>query len=159
MMNTDSGVPIVETQMLIRKPVRLVFQAFVDPEITTSFWFTKASGKLEAGETVVWEWEMYGVSTEVFVKEIIPDKRISIVWGNPKTTVDFEFSAISNNATYLVIRANGFTQTGEELVQVLKDNTGGFTTLLDGAKAFLEYGIKLNLVADKFPKEVTEPRK
>jgi len=31
------------------------------------------------------------------------------------------------------------------------NNTGGFTTVLDGLKAYLEHHIKLNLVADKFP--------
>lgn len=30
------------------------------------------------------------------------------------------------------------------------DTTGGFTTVLDGLKAYLEHGIKLNLVEDKF---------
>lgn len=35
----------VEAQMLIRKPVEQVFQAFIDPAITVHFWFTKSSGK------------------------------------------------------------------------------------------------------------------
>ncbi|MEO6905534.1 MAG: polyketide cyclase, partial [Ginsengibacter sp.] len=60
----------VEAQMLIRKPVTLVFQAFIDPAITTNFWFTKSSGQLETGKTITWEWEMYGISTNVLVKEI-----------------------------------------------------------------------------------------
>ena len=33
--------------MLIRKPVAEVFEAFVDPDITAKFWFTKGSGRLE----------------------------------------------------------------------------------------------------------------
>ena len=69
---TKKSTPTVEAQMLIRKPVSIVFQAFLDPKITTNFWFTKASGPLEAGKTVIWEWEMYGHSTAVSVKEIIP---------------------------------------------------------------------------------------
>jgi hypothetical protein len=39
---------------------------------------------------------------------------------------------------------------------VIKDNTGGFTTVLDGLKAFLEHNINLNLIMDKFPKEVSQ---
>ncbi len=31
-----------EAGMLIRKPVEQVFEAFINPEITTSFWFLKA---------------------------------------------------------------------------------------------------------------------
>ena len=47
-------VPIVKTGMLIRKPVADVFEAFVDPDVTTKFWFTKSSGRLEAGKQVRW---------------------------------------------------------------------------------------------------------
>ncbi|HTE20952.1 MAG TPA: polyketide cyclase, partial [Armatimonadota bacterium] len=39
-------VPVVKTGMLIRKPVAVVFEAFVNPEITAQFWFTRGSGRL-----------------------------------------------------------------------------------------------------------------
>ncbi|WP_257668016.1 SRPBCC family protein [Parapedobacter tibetensis] len=146
--------PCVEAQMLIRKPAKLVFEAFIDPEITKNFWFTKGSDKLEAGKTINWEWEMYNVSTQVLVKEIIPNKKISIDWGEPATSVDFEFQSIDVDSTYVVITHYGFLTTGAELLTEINDNTGGFTTVLDGLKAYLEHGINLNLIADKFPKEV-----
>jgi uncharacterized protein YndB with AHSA1/START domain len=145
----------VETQMLIRKPVTKVFEAFIDPAITANFWFTKSSGKLEVGKTITWEWEMYGISTHVLVKEIDPNRKIVIEWGNPATTVSFEFNPLSEDKTYVVIYNYGFRETGSDLVAVIKDSTGGFTTVLDGLKAYLEHNIKLNLIADKFPKEVS----
>lgn len=141
--------------MLIRKPAAVVFQAFIDPAITTHFWFTKSSGPLEAGKTVTWEWEMYGVSTNVLVKEIIPHKFISTEWGNPATTVDYSFTALTDDTTYVVIKNYGFKETGDDLLQVIKDSTGGFTTVLDGLKAYAEHAVKLNLIADKFPKQVS----
>ena len=61
---------VVTTQMLIRRPVADVFEAFVNPAITTKFWFTKSSGPLETGKTIRWDWEMYGVSAEVTVKAV-----------------------------------------------------------------------------------------
>jgi len=143
--------PIVETQMLIRKPVYEVFQAFINPEITTNFWFTKSSGNLEEEKIITWEWEMYNVSANVKVKKIVQNKSISIVWDEPNTTVDFEFTELTKDTTYVVIKNYGFSQTGDELIEAIKNNTSGFTTVLDGLKAYLEYGIKLNLVADKFP--------
>jgi uncharacterized protein YndB with AHSA1/START domain len=146
----------VETQMLIRKPVSVVFQAFIDPAITTNFWFTKSSGQLETGKTITWEWEMYGISTNVLVKEIDPNRKIIIEWGTPATTVSFEFNPLSDNTTYVVIKNYGFEQTGNDLMAVIKDSTGGFTTVLDGLKAYLEYNIRLNLIGDKFPKEVSQ---
>jgi uncharacterized protein YndB with AHSA1/START domain len=56
------NAPVVKTEMRIRKPVAQVFEAFVDPAITSRFWFTKASGRLEPGKPgnkVRWDWEMY----------------------------------------------------------------------------------------------------
>ena len=91
----DSTVPIAKAQMLIRKPVAEVFEVFVDPAVTTKFWFTRSSGRLEAGKEVQWDWEMYGVSSQIKVKEIERNKRILIVWsGDPSsTTVEWVFTS------------------------------------------------------------------
>ena len=70
-------VPVSKTGMLIRRPVADVFEAFISPEITTKFWFTKSSGRLEAGRQIQWEWEMYNVSALVTVKVIEQNKRIA----------------------------------------------------------------------------------
>jgi uncharacterized protein YndB with AHSA1/START domain len=142
----------VEAQMLIRKPIEDVFEAFVNPEITTQFWFTKSTGKLEEGMTVTWEWEMYGVRSDVKVNEIIRNQLIKTEWGNPSTHVDYEFRQMEKG-TFVVIKSYGFAQTGEDLLKTVNDNTGGFTTVLDGCKAYLEHGIKLNLIEDKFPQK------
>ncbi|MDP4283893.1 MAG: SRPBCC family protein [Bacteroidota bacterium] len=156
---TANKTSTVETQMLIRKPVGLVFQAFIDPEITTNFWFTKSSGILEPAKTIIWNWEMYGVSTNVLVKEIIQNKKIVTEWGNPATKVDYEFIPLTKDSTYVIIKNYGFKEKGDKLIQIIKDSTGGFTTVLDGLKAYLEHNIKLNLVGDKFPKEISQHRK
>lgn len=154
-----NDIPTVECQMMIRKPVSKVFQAFIEPAITTKFWFTRSSGPLEKDKTITWEWEMYNVSCEVEVKELIPDKKISILeWDKPAKTggykiTDFEFEALTDATTYVVIKMYGFQETGMDLIQAVKDNTGGYTTVLDGLKAWLEFGIELNLVRDKFSKE------
>ncbi len=145
-----------EAQMLIRKPVEVVFDAFIDPSITQNFWFTKGSDRLEVGKTIFWEWEMYNVSTKVIVKEILPNKKISIEWGEPATSVDFEFKTLREGSTYVTIKHFGFSQTGDELLEVIKDSTGGFTTVLDGLKAYLEHNINLKLIVDKFPKEISQ---
>ena len=158
-MEKDNKNPVVTAQMRIRKHVSTVFEAFINPEITRNFWFTKSSGRLEAGKTVTWEWEMYGISDQVKVEEMIQDKQILIRWGNPATTVHFEFQELSDGSTYVVITSTGFAEKDDELLAVINDNAGGFTTVLDGAKAYLEHNINLNLIADKFPKEVTSHSK
>ena len=142
----------VEAQMLIRKPIQEVFEAFIDPEITTNFWFTKSTGKLEEGKTITWEWDMYGAKTDVKVSQIIPNQLIKTEWGEPSTQVDYEFKEMEKG-TLVIIKSYGFTPTGEELVKIVNDNTGGFTTVLDGCKAYLEHGINLRLIEDKFPQK------
>jgi len=144
--------------MLIRKPVAEVFEAFMNPEITTKFWFTKSSGRLEAGKQVTWSWEMYNASSQVTVKDVEQNKRILIEWsgyGSP-TTVEWIFTPYGNDATFVSITNSGFSGDGDELVKQALDSTGGFTWVLAGLKAYLEHNIMLNLIADRFPKELRE---
>ncbi|NEU09177.1 polyketide cyclase [Flavihumibacter sp. R14] len=143
--------------MQIRKPAAEVFNAFIDPAITTNFWFTKSSGKLEIGKDVKWEWEMYNVSATVATKEIVPNEKIVFEWGEPeRRTVEFSFKSLSDGSTYVTAKEYGYRETGDALIAAIKDSTGGFTTVLDGLKAWLEHGINLNLIGDKFPKEVMQ---
>lgn len=70
--------PVATAEMLIRKPADEVYEAFVDPAVTTKFWFTGGSARLEVGRPVTWAWEMYGVSTRIEVKELVPAGRYSL---------------------------------------------------------------------------------
>lgn len=147
-----------EAQMLIRKPVEDVFEAFINPAITKNFWFTKASGKLEVNKKITWEWEMYNISTTVIAKEILQNQKIVFEWDNATRTVEFNFKELDDDSTFVTVTESGYDKTGDELIQIIKDSTGGFTTVLDGLKAFLEHRINLNLIEDKFPKEVSVHR-
>ena len=151
-------VPVSKTGMLIRKPVTEVFEAFVDPEVTTKFWFTKSSGRLEAGKQVQWEWEMYNISIHVTAKVIEQDKRILIEWPgySGPTTVEWIFAPYENGGTFVSITEAGFTGAVDELVKQVTDSTQGFTLVLAGLKALLEHNVRLNLVADRFPKGIEE---
>src|SRR5581483_2779744 len=60
--------PTGDTGMLIRKPVAQVYEAFVNPGVTTKFWFTHGSDVLEQGREVTWIWEMYNHRSRVLVK-------------------------------------------------------------------------------------------
>lgn len=142
--------PVVKAEMLIRKPVEEVFDAFINPEITTQFWFTKSSGRLETGSRVKWEWEMYGASDEVYVQDIVPNERI-LIQSSDGTDVEWSFSARSNQETFVTITHSGLTGTQDEVVAQVIDSMGGYTMVLCGLKALLEFGVQLNLVADKAP--------
>jgi len=135
-----------KAQMVIRKPVSEVFNAFVDPDVTTKFWFTRSSGKLAEGERVTWTWDMYDASADVLVKAIECDKRILVEWDSYGTSlIEWTFTPV-NRGTLVTV-----SNSGIDTVQNALDSTGGFTFLLAGAKFYLEHAIEPNLVADHMP--------
>lgn len=142
------------SEMLIRKPVSEVFQAFIDPEITCHFWFTKGSQKLEQGIPTIWTWEMYGFSLAIFPRLIEENKRIIIEWGNTgeETLVEWIFTSLNENETFVSITNSNFQGETDTILTAIRNSTEGFTLVLAGAKAYLEHQIHLNLVTDRFPK-------
>ena len=149
-------IPVAKAGMLIHKPVETVYEAFIDPSITTRFWFTKSSGRLEAGKRIRWDWEMYGVSSMVDVKLLEPGKRILIEWGVDEqlTTVEWIFSPRTSNSTFVSITNSGFIGEADSVVEQAMGSAAGFGLVLAGLKAYLEHGIELNLVADRFPDQL-----
>ncbi len=145
MLHTE---PVARAEMLIRKPVAEVFDAFIDPAITSRFWFTRGDSQLDEGNRIKWYWDMYGVSAEVVVKSVEQNRRILIEWPTP---VEWIFTPKGEHATFVSITASGFTGTDDEKVAQAIDSMGGFSLTLAGCKAFLEHGVELNLVADHNP--------
>jgi uncharacterized protein YndB with AHSA1/START domain len=151
-------VPSVNVGMLIRRTPAEVFQALADPDITSKIWYTKSSGKMAPGAELRWEWEMYGVSSHISVKEVEENRRILFSWSgytpdNP-TTVEFRFIPRQDDTTYVEVTETGFTGTGDELVRYVTDSTGGFTFLVSALKALLEHNVVLGLVPDAHPKDL-----
>ncbi|MFC3798807.1 SRPBCC family protein [Cohnella sp. GCM10012308] len=146
--------------MLIRRPAAEVFEAFVDPAVTTRFWFTRSSGRLSSGARVQWDWEMYGASAQVEVVTIEQDRLLAIRWGDEEngfTSVEWTFERRAENETFVSIVNAGFQGDGDARVAQALDSTGGFNLVLCGLKALLERGIALNLVADKAPDAHVRP--
>jgi uncharacterized protein YndB with AHSA1/START domain len=144
--------PVTQTGMLIRRPVGEVFAALVDPAITSRFWFTDSTGPLVPEAQVRWTWEMYGVSTTVRVHELVPDRRIVFAWGEPSaaSTVTIEFDARDGD-TFVSVREAGFAgDTDDDVVSAALASMGGFSLVLAALKAYLEHGIVLAVVADRF---------
>jgi uncharacterized protein YndB with AHSA1/START domain len=139
--------------MLIRKPAAAVFDAIVNPDVITKFWFTHSSGPLAAGQQVTWTWGMFNLSVPVTVKTVTPHQEIVMEWGNGKdvTQVTWTFKTLEGKGTYVTVVNDGFKGNADEVLAAVRGSTEGFTLVLAGAKAYLEHGIQLNLVADKFP--------
>jgi uncharacterized protein YndB with AHSA1/START domain len=139
--------------MLVRRPVSEVFEAFVDPAITSKFWFTRGSGRLEPGRQVTWTWELYDFSVVVTVKAVERNRRILFEWpayGSP-TTVEWIFTPRADDTTFVSVTNAGFSGDLGEVAKQAISATEGFAFVLAGVKALLEHNVVLNLVADRFP--------
>ena len=150
--------PSAKAEMLVRRPIAEFFEAFVDPAVTSRFWFTKGSGRLEAGKQVRWDWEMYGASAQVNVKALEENKRILIEWPaeGTATTVEWLFTPRADDTTFVSISEAGFSGNENEILEQVIGSTEAFTLVLAGLKALLEHDLVLNLVADRFPDGLEE---
>jgi uncharacterized protein YndB with AHSA1/START domain len=144
------AAPVAIAEMLIRRPAAEVYEAFIDPAITSKFWFTDGSAPLDSGRDIRWEWRMYGFSIPVTVRELIKDERIVLDWSEPPTTVEWTFTTMEQG-TFVSIRNFGFSGDPDDCVKQAIDSAGGFSFVLAGCKAWLEHGVLLNLVGDRHP--------
>lgn len=148
-----SDDPVAKAQTMIRAPIAKVFQAFVDPAVTTKLWFSKSSGPLVEGAVVRWDWEMYGVADDIHVRKVEPNRALVFDWGGSEegslTHVEWTFTELAPDQTFVEVTNSGFF--GEAAVAQALDSNGGFTTVLCAAKAWLELGVNLRLIEDKFP--------
>lgn len=146
------ATPVASAGMLIRRPVGEVFEAFVDPAVTSRFWFTGGSGRLAPGARVRWNWAMYGVGTDVVVKAIEPERRILVDWDvdSEPTEVEWRFEG-RGEETWVTVENRGFKGSAHERANKALDSTGGFALVLAGAKIWLEHGIEPGFVVDRHP--------
>ena len=144
--------PVAKAEMQTRRPPAEVFDAFADPAVTSNFWFTRGSGRLEPGARVTWDWEMYCFSVEVEVRHA-SQERIEVTWsayGAP-SVIEWRFTPLADGTTFVSVTHSGFAGSDEEKLKTALDSTEGFAFVLAGAKAWLEHNIALNLVRDRFP--------
>lgn len=158
-MNSQN-YPIVKAQMLIRKPVEEVFEAMVNPDITSRFWFTKSSGPVEPGQTLEWEWGQFGAKDTVDILQVKKNESISLQWalGELTTTVKMNFKSRLGDTTLVSVTEEGFWETKladdqniEDKINLMLGQNGGWNLVLCNMKAWLEHELDLNLIADHHP--------
>ena len=144
---------VARSELLIRRPVADVFEAFADPAITARFWFTKGSARLAEGADLDWTWEMYGFTTHVRVLAVVPNRLIRVVWDteNNPTVVEWRFSARGTDQTWVEVENSGFKGDDDARLKAVLDSTEGFTLVLAGAKIWLEHAIEPRFVLDRHP--------
>lgn len=147
-MTTEAGwEPVVDVNMLVRKPSGEVFAAFVDPDRIRRFWLASSSGPLVTGATVHWEFKIAGATTDVTVLEAVPGKLLDLRWddGQP-LRITFEDR---DDGTLVAIKVTDYS--GDNPPAQAIELMSGFTLVLASLKMWLEHGIEGDLLYDKFP--------
>jgi len=144
--NKTSAKIVVE--QLIRAPLPLVFSSFVEPKVLKKFWLSKASGPLQTGKTVTWDFNVRGATDAVKVLVLETNQRIRIKWSNQSTT-EWTFTALKRNQTLVRIEQAGFTGNRAAIIGEVADTAQGFAYVLSDLKVLLERGISSGVVKDK----------
>jgi uncharacterized protein YndB with AHSA1/START domain len=148
-----------EVGMRVSRPVHQVFEAVADPAQLSGYFTTGgAVGRLEAGQTVQWEFADFPGAFPVEVVEVVQDRRIVLKWeaseGAPEgadpvvaagymTTVTMTFTPLDGDTRTLVtIAEEGWRQTPTGL-KASYGNCMGWTQMLVALKAWLEHGLNL----------------
>jgi uncharacterized protein YndB with AHSA1/START domain len=133
--------------MLVRRPVREVYEAFADPEQIRRFWLARSSGRLHTGAEVLWAFKVAGAETQVTVVEARPAELLDLRWDEDQPlTIRFEDRG---GATLVAIRVSNFA--GDTPAANAVESMSGFTLVLASLKLWLEHGIEGELMYDKFP--------
>lgn len=137
---------IANAEMLIRKPIKEVFSAFVEPRTIEKFWLKSASGPLRQYAIVEWEFMVEGAYETVTVTEYVENKTIVFMWSDG-ISVNIECNPQDEWNTKVSVTATGFK--GADTLSQVVSTTEGFTIVLCDLKSFLETGQSGNMVRDK----------
>lgn len=131
----------------IAKPVDEVFDAVYDPKKLSGYFTTGgASGPLDEGSTVTWDFADFPGASPVHVRKVDRDRLIVLEWnGGPNdelTEVRLEFEPLDDGSTLVRISEGTWPDTQAGL-DGSYGNCEGWTQMIACMKAYLEHGINL----------------
>lgn len=131
----------------IARPVADVFDAVYSPQKLSGYFTTGgASGPLDEGTTVTWDFADFPGAFPVIVRKVERNKLIELEWqaadGSYNTLVRMEFEPLDGNATLMRIAESGWKPTAKGL-ESSYGNCMGWTQMLCCLKVYVEQGINL----------------
>lgn len=146
------NVICAKAQTVVRASPIAVYNAFVDAESMSKFWFMRRDKGLQDSKTVSWfigeAEDAYAI--EVNVVELRRPELIRIEWwgGEYFTQVLWKIQQTDDGHTNLTIEESGFQGTNDEIVSRALDSTGGLNQVIIAVKALLEHEAIINVVGD-----------
>lgn len=138
--------PLARAEMLIRRPVAEVFDAFVQPAMITRFWLDSTTGPLGPAARVDWRFMVPGAKETVSVTTFEVARHLAFDWSDG-IHVDMRFESLGEDLARVTLVGSGFGR--EESIAHVLDATEGFAIVLCDLKILLETGRAGNLVRDK----------
>jgi uncharacterized protein YndB with AHSA1/START domain len=144
----------------VGRPVEEVFEAVADPAQLSSYFTTGgASGRLEEGKTVTWDFHDFPGAFPVEVDQVVPNEKIVLRWeaadgsqhcegaldvkpAGYQTTVTMSFKPTDDGRTLVEIEEKGWRETDAGL-QASYGNCMGWSQMLAALKMWAEHGINL----------------
>ncbi len=131
----------------ISKPIQVVFEAITDPVHLSKYFTTAgASGRLEAGKTVTWDFADFPGAFPVYIKKVIKNSLIQFEWasaeGGYNTFVEIKLESVDTVKTLVSIAESGWPETQPGL-QASYGNCQGWMQMLCCLKVYLEHGFNL----------------
>lgn len=140
----------VKVRERILKPVRDVFDAVVDPARMANYFISGASGPIEEGAHVTWEFADVDAKVAIYVLTVKNNSEIvyeSTALGQLlRTTIEFE--ADGGNATVVTVTDSSF-ELNEDGVKLALGQNAGWTYTLCALKAYLQFGVNLRTGLNK----------
>ena len=136
-----------QVQAKIRKPIAEVFNAIYDPKkLSVYFARAQATGPLDEGTKVMWEFSEFPGAYPVYVREVRKNERILFEWENTKTAkllrVEMIFEKLDENSTLVKIRESGWREDQESLDESYH-HCAGWMQMLCCLKVYVEEGKNL----------------
>ena len=135
----------IKTAIQVAKSSREVYEAIVDPRHMSNYFISKSSGKMEAGQQVVWKFPEFEETVPVDVIITTPSELIAFEWEGAKATklrVEITLTQVDEKATVIRI-TEGEMENDEAGITWLAGNTEGWANFLACLKAYLEHDINL----------------
>ncbi|MGE6256914.1 SRPBCC family protein [Heyndrickxia sporothermodurans] len=129
----------ITTKFKIVKPASDVFEAIVDPQKMSNYWFSSGSGRMAQGQTITWRYDEYNAEVDITVLEVEENKKIKFSWG--ETTVTMIIKELDQMSSTIEVSESGFKEDDPELINKMLGQKEGWVYVLTCLKAYLENGI------------------
>jgi uncharacterized protein YndB with AHSA1/START domain len=133
----------ITTKLKILKPANEVFEAIVDPNKMSNYWFSSGTERVEQGKMITWRYDEYNAEGDINVLAVEKNKQIVFSWGgnDQETVVTITLKELDNTSTIIEVNESGLKEDDPEIVNKMIGQKEGWVYMLTCLKGYLENGI------------------